>query len=106
MQKLDMLKYKKKSSPIFIGSRIRERQRRNSDNFEAAAGAADDIISKLQNDLVIPSGSTVLETSEVETELEIQAVNGEDAGSCDETGCTCEDGFEADGNGGCTLPGK
>ena len=80
------------------------RRRSGDDDLATAISSADDILANLESNIVLPSDVTVAETTELETELVIQGPDGGDAGVCDVDGCTCDAGFESDGDGGCINP--
>ena len=81
---------------------INGRGRRGVDeNFATALDFSQQLAQKLQTQLTLPDGISVLETTEVENDVVVLNGAGEMTGECTNEGCSCNDGFEDDGYGGC-----
>ena len=90
---------------IRIGSSNRKRRSASIDDLLGNAFAVDnEVISSLQNTLILPGQASLLETTETEEELAIISPEGEEAGSCSLEGCECNSGYEKQEDGSCAPP--
>ena len=81
------------------------RKRRSTpDALAAVRKLSDPIVNKLMTDITLPDGAEVLETTPVETEITMQAPNGDTSGECGDEGCSCVNGYEKEESGKCVPP--
>jgi len=82
----------------------RRKRRSTADTLEIVAGFNEAIVANIMANLTLPAGTTVVETTPVETEITMLALNGDTSGECGDDGCTCINGYEMDDNGICVPP--
>ena len=77
---------------------------RTANHLTALQALANQMLDMLENNLVLPEGTKVKQTTPPKIDITLHAHTGDIIGKCESDGCTCSNGFESDGNGGCIEP--